>query len=287
MCFLNHHIIKSKHTENFNHTSLLCHISKHSNEVGPAQCQWHIQLTALRCKDMTKGKGSSALPSDVTKTGKGKGGSIAETTTGAPIAETTTGTAIAMKLQRTATTKGNSALGGSIAKTTTGAPIATMTTGTASRLALLQPPTSMNTNVEDTLMQPPPPQPETTKTKSMSTLPSMLALMKPTTSTNNSGNKGTLMQPPLLQPDTNNKKGKTTMPAATTKGNSASGDSIAKTSMGAPIATMRMGTTSRPALLQPPTLTNTNVEDTSMQLPLPQPETTEKKTRARCQQRWC
>ncbi len=94
--------------------------------------------------------------------------------------------------------------------------------------------------------------------------------------TNNSGDKGTSMQPPLPQPDRNNKKGKTTMPAATTKGNSASGNSIAKTTMGAPIATTTMGTASRLALLQPPTSTNTNVEDTLMQLPPPQPETTEK-----------
>ncbi len=72
---------------------------------------------------MTKGKGSSALPSGITKIRKGKGGSIAETTMGAPIAKMTTGTTIATKPQRTATAKGNSASGGSIAKTTTGAPL--------------------------------------------------------------------------------------------------------------------------------------------------------------------
>ncbi len=197
----------------------------------------------------------------------------------APIAKTTTRTAIAMKPQHAARMKGNSALGGSIAKTTTGAPIAVTTMGTASRPALLQPPTSMDTNVKDMLMQPPPPQPETTKTKSMSASLSMLALTKPTTSTNNSGNEGTLMQPPLLQPDTNNKKGKTTMPAATTKGNSTLSNSIAKTTMGAPIAATTMGTASRPLLIQPPTLTNTNVKDTLMQPPPPQPETTEKKNK--------
>jgi hypothetical protein len=136
----------------------------------------------------------------------GKGSSIAETTTGAPIAKMMMGTAIATKLQRAATMKGNSALGGSIAKTTTGAPIAAMTMGTASRPALLQPPTSMNTNVEDTLIQLPPTQPETTKTKSMSALPSTLALTKPAMSTNNSGNEGTSTQPPLPQPDTTTKR---------------------------------------------------------------------------------
>jgi hypothetical protein len=151
--------------------------------------------------------------------------------------------------------------------------------GTASRPVLLQPPMLMNTNVEDTLMQPPPPQPETKKTKSMSVLPSMPVLRKPTTLTNNSGDKGTSTQPPLPQPDTNNKKGKTTTPAVTTKVNSASGNSIAKTTMGAPIAAMTMGTTSRPSLFQPPTLTNTNVKDTLMQLPPPQPETMEKKNK--------
>jgi hypothetical protein len=228
---------------------------------------------------MTKGKGNSTLPSGVTKTRKGKGGSIAETTTGAPIAETTTGTAIATKPQRAAITKGNSLSGGSIAKTMMGPPIAVTTMGTASRPALLQPPMSKNTNVEDTLMQPSPPQPEMTKTKSMSALPPTLALTKPTTSTNNSGTEGTSMQPPLPQPDTNNKKGKTTTPAVTTKGNSALGDSIAKTTMGAPIAVTTMGTASRPVLFQPPTSTNTNVKDRSMQPPLPQPETTEKKTK--------
>jgi hypothetical protein len=228
---------------------------------------------------MTKGKGSSVLPPGVTKTRNGKVGSIAEMMTGAPIAKTMTGTAIATKLQCATTTKGNSASGGSIAKTTTGAPIAATTTGTASRPALLQPPTSMNTNVKDTLMQPPPLQPERMKTKSMGVSPSTPALTKPKTSTNNSGNEGTLMQPLLPQPDTNNKKGKTTTPAAMTKGNSASGDSIAETTTGALIAAMTMGTASRSALLQPPTLTNTNVKDTSMQLPPPQPEMTEKKNK--------
>ncbi len=105
------------------------------------------------------------------------------------------------------------------------------------------------------------------------------ALTKPTTATNNSGNEGTSMQLPLLQPDTNNKKGKTTMLAATMKGNSALGDSIFKTTTGAPIAATTMGTASRPALLQPPTSTNIDIEDTLMQLPLPQPETTEKKNK--------
>ncbi len=84
---------------------------------------------------------------------------------------------------------------------------------------------------------------------------------------------------PLPQPDTNNKKGKTTTPAVTTKGNSALGDSIAKTMMGAPIAVTTMGTASRPLLFQPPTSTNTNVKDTLMQPPLPQPETMEKKNK--------
>ncbi len=96
---------------------------------------------------MKKGKGSSVLPSGVTKTRKGKGGSIAKMTMGAPIAETTMGTAIATKPQLAATMKGNSTSGGSIARTTTGAPIATTTTGIPSRPALLQPPTSMNTKL--------------------------------------------------------------------------------------------------------------------------------------------
>jgi hypothetical protein len=126
-------------------------------------------------------------------------------------------------------------------------------------------------------MQPPLPQPETTKTKRMSALQSMPALTKPTMSTNNSGNEGTLTQLPLPQPDTNNKKGNTTMLAATTKGNSVLDNSIAKTTMGAPIAATTMGTALRASLFQPPTLTNTNDEDTLMQPPLPQPETTEKK----------
>jgi hypothetical protein len=107
----------------------------------------------------------------------------------------------------------------------------------------------------------------------------MPALTKLTMSTNNSGDEGTSMQPPLPQPDTNNKKDKTMMPAAMTKGNSALGNSIAKTTTGAPIAATRTGTASRPALLQPPMLTNTNVKDTLMQPPPPQPEMTEKKTK--------
>jgi hypothetical protein len=228
---------------------------------------------------MTTGKGSSESPSGITKTRKGKGGSIAKMMTGTLIVKMTMGTAIATKPQHAMTMKGNSTLGGSIAEMTTGAPIAATTMGTASRPALLQPPMSMNTNVEDTLMQPPPPQPETMKTKSMSALPSMPALTKPTTLTYNSGDEGTLMQPPLPQTDTNNKRGKTTTPAATTKGNSVLGDSIAKTTMGAPIAATTTGTASKPLLFQPPTLTNTNVEDTLMQRPPPQPETTEKKNK--------
>jgi hypothetical protein len=96
------------------------------------------------------------------------------------------------------TTKGNSALGDSIAKMTMGAPIAATTMGTASRPALLQPPMLTNTNVENTLMQPPPPQSEMMERKNKSTLPSTLALMQPTTATNNS-DKGTSMQPPLPQ----------------------------------------------------------------------------------------
>ncbi len=154
----------------------------------------------------------------------------------------------------------------------TGAPIAATMMGTASRPTLLQTPTSMNTNVEDTLMQPPLPQPEMTKTKSMSALPSTPALTKPTTSANNSSDESTSTQPPLPQPDTNNKKGKTMTPAATTKGNRASGNSIAKTTMVAPTAATTTGTASRPLLFQPPTLTNTNVEDTLMQPPPPQPQ---------------
>ncbi len=97
-----------------------------------------------------------------------------------------------------ATTKGNSASGDSIAKTTMGAPIATTTMGTASRPSLFQPQTSTNINVKDMLMQPPPPQPETTEKKNKGTLPSTPAMTQPTTATNNS-DKGMLTQPPLLQ----------------------------------------------------------------------------------------
>jgi hypothetical protein len=79
-----------------------------------------------------------------------------------------------------------------------GAPIAATMIGTASRPALLQPPTSTNTNVEDTSMQPPPPQPETMEKKNKGALPSMPALMQPTTATNNS-NEGTSTQLPLPQ----------------------------------------------------------------------------------------
>jgi hypothetical protein len=96
---------------------------------------------------------------------KGQGRFISKMTTGALIAKMTTGTAIATKLQRTAMMKDNSMLDGSTAKMTTGALIAVTTTGTASRPALLQPQMSMNTNVEDMLMQLPPLQPETMKTK--------------------------------------------------------------------------------------------------------------------------
>ena len=117
------------------------------------------------------------------------------------------------------------------------------------------------------------------KTKSMSASPLTPAPTKSTTLTNNSGDEGTSTQPPLLQPDTNNKKGKTTTPAATTKGNNAPDDSIAKTTMGAPIAATMTGAASRPLLFQPPTSTNTNVKDTLMQPPLPQPETMEKKNK--------
>jgi hypothetical protein len=113
----------------------------------------------------------------------------------------------------------------------------------------------------------------------MGALPSTPALMKPTTSTNNSGNKGMSTQLLLPQPDTNSKKGKTTMPATTTKGNSVLGNSIAKTMMGAPIAVTTTDTASRPSLFQPPTSMNTNVKDMLMQPPPPQPETTEKKNK--------
>jgi hypothetical protein len=94
--------------------------------------------------------------------------------------------------------KGNSASGNSISKTMMGAPIAATRTGTASRPLLFQPPMSTNTNVEDTLMQPPPPQPEMMEKKNKGALPSTPALTQPTTATNNS-NKGMLMQPPLPQ----------------------------------------------------------------------------------------
>jgi hypothetical protein len=99
----------------------------------------------------------------------------------------------------------------------------------------------------------------------------------PSTPALNSGNESRSTQLPLPQLDTNNNKGKTTTPVATTKGNSASGDSTAKTMMDAPIAATTTGTASRPSLFQPPMSTNTNVKDTSMQPPSLQPETTEKK----------
>jgi hypothetical protein len=79
-----------------------------------------------------------------------------------------------------------------------GAPIAATMVGTASRPSLFQPPTSTDTNVKDTLMQPPPPQPETTEKKNKGASPSTPALTQPTTVTNNS-NEGMLMQPPLPQ----------------------------------------------------------------------------------------
>jgi hypothetical protein len=72
------------------------------------------------------------------------------------------------------------------------------TTETASRPLLFQPPTSTNTNVKDTSMQPPPPQPETMEKKNKGALPSTPALTQPTTATNNS-DEGTSTQPPLLQ----------------------------------------------------------------------------------------
>jgi hypothetical protein len=55
-----------------------------------------------------------------------------------------------------------------------------------------------NTNVKDTLMQPPPPQPETTEKKSKGALPSTPALMQPTIATNNS-DEGMFTQLPLPQ----------------------------------------------------------------------------------------
>jgi hypothetical protein len=99
-----------------------------------------------------------------------------------------------------------------------GAPIAATMTSTASRPALMQPPTSTNTNVEDTLMQLPPLQPEMMEKKTKGALPSTPALMQQTTATNNS-DEGTLTQPPMPQHD------KTT-------GNTSQDDSMQRTADG-------------------------------------------------------